>query len=102
MNVGGESGAGARGMKKERILPLRDQCRESKVAFFFKQWGGVRKAKSGSRLEGKTYDEFPRRVHHPVMRSEECSRLASDIESQYVSRTHPLSSVLVPLNPAAI
>jgi protein gp37 len=59
MIVGGESGGGARVTKKEWTLPLRDQCRESKVAFFFKQWGGVRKAKSGRRLEGKSYDEFP-------------------------------------------
>lgn len=102
MIVGGESGAGARPMKEDWVLSLRNQCRKSKVAFFFKQWGGVRKAKSGRRLEGKTYDEFPKRVHHPVMRSEECSRLASEIESRYASKTLPLSSLLVPLDPVAI
>jgi protein gp37 len=99
MIVGGESGAGARPMKEDWVLSLRNQCRKSKVAFFFKQWGGVRKAKSGRRLEGKTYDEFPKRVHHPVMMSEECSRLANEIESRYASKTLPLSSLLVPLNP---
>jgi hypothetical protein len=102
MIVGGESGAGARPMKKEWVLSLREQCSKSKVAFFFKQWGGVRKAKTGRRLEGKTYNEFPERVHHPVMRSEDCSRLASEIESRYTSKTLPLSSLLVPLNPVAI
>jgi len=45
MIVGGESGAGARPMKKEWVLPLRDQCKRSGVPFFFKQWGGVRKAR---------------------------------------------------------
>ncbi len=102
MIVGGESGAGARPMKEEWVLSLRSQCRKSKVAFFFKQWGGVRKAKSGRRLEGRTYDEFPRRVHHPVISPEECSRLASKIESPYASKALPLSSLLAPLNPVTI
>ncbi|HYL62451.1 MAG TPA: DUF5131 family protein, partial [Candidatus Methylomirabilis sp.] len=102
MIVGGESGAGARLMKKEWVLPLREQCRKNRVAFFFKQWGGVRKAKFGRRLEGKTHDEFPRRVHHPVMTAEECSRAASDIESRYAAKAFPPSPILVQLNPVAI
>jgi protein gp37 len=58
--VGGESGAGARPMRKEWVLSLRDQCRTANVPFFFKQWGGVRKSLAGRKLEGKTYDEFPK------------------------------------------
>jgi len=81
MIVGGESGAGARPMKKEWVLPLRDQCRSSSVPFFFKQWGGVRKAKAGRRLEGRTYDEFPKRVHNPIMSADECSSAAREIEA---------------------
>jgi protein gp37 len=84
MIVGGESGAGARPMREEWVLSLRNQCRGKKVAFFFKQWGGVRKAKAGRRLEGKTYDEFPRRVHHPVMPAEDCFRAVREIETRYV------------------
>ena len=64
--VGGESGPGARPMKKEWVLSVRDQCRESRVPFFFKQWGGVRKAKYGRLLEGRTYDEYPSRVASPI------------------------------------
>jgi protein gp37 len=30
------------------------------VPFFFKQWGGVRKAKNGRELNGRTYDQMPR------------------------------------------
>jgi protein gp37 len=82
MIVGGESGAGARHMKKEWVLPLRDQCKRSGVPFFFKQWGGVRKAKAGRRLEGRTYDEFPKRVHHPIMSAEDCISAASQIEAR--------------------
>jgi protein gp37 len=81
MIVGGESGAGARPMKKEWVLPLRDQCKRSGVPFFFKQWGGVRKAKAGRRLEGKTYDEFPKRVRYPMMSSEDCVSAARNIEA---------------------
>ena len=50
MIVGGESGAGARPMNKEWVLSLRDQCQQSRIPFFFKQWGGVRKATTGRRL----------------------------------------------------
>lgn len=97
MIVGGESGAGARPMKQEWVLALRNQCRKNRVAFFFKQWGGVRKAQSGRRLEGKTYDEFPRRVHHPVMTAEECSLATAEIESRYLSRTTPSSPASISL-----
>jgi protein gp37 len=57
--VGGESGPGARPMKKEWVLSIRDQCLEAGVPFFFKQWGGTRKKLAGRMLEGNFYDEFP-------------------------------------------
>jgi protein gp37 len=64
--VGGESGPGARPMKEEWVRSLRDQCNRATVAFFFKQWGGVRKSENGRRLDGRTYDEFPARTRTPV------------------------------------
>ncbi len=57
--VGGESGPGARPMKKEWVLQIRNQCRKQAVPFFFKQWGGVRKHETGRLLEGRTWDQFP-------------------------------------------
>lgn len=57
--VGGESGPGARPMKQEWVLSLRDQCRSAEVPFFFKQWGGLRKKIAGRELLGRTYDEMP-------------------------------------------
>lgn len=57
--VGGESGPQARPMKKEWVREIRDQCVAAKVAFFFKQWGGKNKKKSGRSLEGRTWDQFP-------------------------------------------
>jgi protein gp37 len=81
MIVGGESGTGARPMEKEWVLSLKKQCREADVAFFFKQWGGVRKKAAGRELNGRTYDEFPQRVEHPVLTADECLSLAAKIES---------------------
>ena len=58
--VGGESGYGARPMDIEWVLDIRRQCKISNVPFFFKQWGGFNKKKTGRLLEGRTYDEMPR------------------------------------------
>jgi protein gp37 len=60
--VGGESGPGARPMDLEWVVDIRDQCRASNVAFFFKQWGGVNKSRTGRELEGQTYNEMPDRA----------------------------------------
>jgi protein gp37 len=57
--VGGESGPGARVMRKEWALEVRDICRKAGVPFFFKQWGGVNKKKNGRRLDGRLYSEMP-------------------------------------------
>ncbi len=81
--VGGESGPGARPMKKEWVLSVRDQCKRKGIPFFFKQWGGVRKSAAGRKLDGKTYDEFPNRVQHPVMPAEQCLTLASKFEAPF-------------------
>lgn len=57
--VGGESGPKSREMKKEWVLELKELCEKDGVAFFFKQWGGINKKKSGRLLDGKTYDGYP-------------------------------------------
>jgi protein gp37 len=81
--VGGESGPGARPMKREWVLSIRDQCRRTGVPFFFKQWGGVRKSLLGRKLDGRTYDEFPRRVRHPVLAAEDCLAIAATVEAPF-------------------
>ncbi len=60
--VGGESGWKARGMEKNWVIDIRDQCHRANVHFFFKQWGGVNKKASGRILEGRTYDAMPDRI----------------------------------------
>jgi protein gp37 len=64
--VGGESGPGARPMSHSWVINIRNLCRRSDVKFFFKQWGGVRKAENGRILAGRTYDELPHRTSSPV------------------------------------
>lgn len=59
--VGGESGPGARPMDPSWVTSIRDQCRAANVAFFFKQWGGVNKKRTGRLLDGRTWDEMPGR-----------------------------------------
>jgi len=59
--VGGESGPGARPIRIEWIRSILRQCSTANVPFFFKQWGGVRKDLTGRELDGRTYDELPRR-----------------------------------------
>ncbi len=57
--VGGESGYGARPMKEDWVIDIRNQCHDANVAFFFKQWGGINKKKTGRLLEGRTWSEMP-------------------------------------------
>jgi protein gp37 len=61
--VGGESGPKARPIKPKWVESIRDQCKQKGVAFFFKQWGGIHKWRSGRKLNGKEYNEFPDTSH---------------------------------------
>jgi protein gp37 len=57
--VGGESGPRSRAIHKSWVRDIREKCLSSSVPFFFKQWGGFKKAKSGRVLDGRTWDEMP-------------------------------------------
>ncbi len=57
--VGGESGPHARPMNPSWVRDIRDQCVKAEVPFFFKQWGGVNKKKTGRVLDGRSWDEMP-------------------------------------------
>ncbi len=56
--VGGESGPRARPIDPAWVREIRDQCLAQNVAFFFKQWGGVFKKRTGGTLDGRTWDNF--------------------------------------------
>lgn len=69
--VGGESGPGARPMRKTWVRSIRRQCRRAQVPFFFKQWGGIQKKKFGRELDGRHYDETPALACLPAPNREE-------------------------------
>ena len=64
--VGGESGPGARPMKKEWVLSIKNQCELAGVAFYFKQWGGTFKNRNGRLLDGREYSEMPAAADRPL------------------------------------
>ena len=94
--VGGESGSGARLMKKEWVRSIRDQCHRADVPFFFKQWGGVRKKLTGRDLDGETYDEFPHHTNLPVMERRERLIAIDRIKSSYASTVYEGEPELFP------
>ena len=63
--VGGESGTGARPMRAEWVRQIHQQCTQARVSFFFKQWGGVNKKRTGRLLDGQTWDAMPSGTRRP-------------------------------------
>ena len=59
------------------------QCHKSSAAFFFKQWGGVRKSETGRRLDGRTYDEFPDFAEVEALETEKRLLLLHEVETEY-------------------
>ncbi len=57
--VGGESGPSARPMEAQWAFQIRDRCQGFSIPFFFKQWGGVNKKKTGRELDGQVWDQLP-------------------------------------------
>jgi len=64
--VGGESGPGARPMNPDWVRDIRDQCLRANVPFFFKQWGGQFKKRTGRVLDGRTWDQMPQDFQAPM------------------------------------
>jgi protein gp37 len=60
--VGGESGPGARPMKKEWVIDIKNNCQSTGTPFFFKQWGGFHRKRSGRTLQGRTWNQMPARA----------------------------------------
>lgn len=91
--AGGESGTGAREMPSTAVDTLLESCRRQGVAFLFKQWGGVRKKKTGRTLNGRTYDEYPSTPTQPVptaaVRKEKIEAMRADVRARWGG--HPLA-----------
>ena len=71
--VGGESGPGARPVDPEWVREIRNRCIAARVPFFFKQWGGVFKSRTGRLLDGRNWDEMPTEGSHSVDRSDQAA-----------------------------
>jgi protein gp37 len=69
--VGGESGPGARPVDPEWVREIRNRCIAARVSFFFKQWGGVLKSRTGRVLDGRKWDEMPIQGPTPTSRSDD-------------------------------
>jgi protein gp37 len=94
--VGGESGQGARPMEKQWVENIQRICRKSSVAFFFKQWGGVQKSKTGRLLNGKTHDDMPQRIVAKMPSRNErlaSAQLVKEQGARWKGRTHGLELV---------
>jgi protein gp37 len=92
--VGGESGHGARPLKREWVTEVRDQCNDAGVPFFFKQWGGVQKKRAGRELDGQTYNGFPVRVSQPVSSLTTAMQWAKEIQEEYIGTRSDLLPIL--------
>lgn len=79
--VGGDSGGRARPMERLWVLDLLRQCRSAKVPFFFKQWGGVQKGKTGRLLNGRTYDAMPQVELAAVPSRRERLKMIAEVDS---------------------
>jgi protein gp37 len=88
MIVGGESGHGARPMDPAWVRNLRDRCAAEGVPFFFKQWGGVRKGKTGRELDGRTHDDKPPPSAAPMLPRAERLRLIADLSWRAGNDSH--------------
>jgi protein gp37 len=75
--VGGESGQGHRPIHAKWVRSIRAQCRAEGVAFFFKQWGGIRPKAGGRKLDGQTYDEMPKAWEWHLRRLDKSRLVAS-------------------------
>lgn len=58
--AGGESGPKFRGVEADWMRSARDQATAIGVAFFFKQWGGLRPKDGGSMLDGVEWKQLPK------------------------------------------
>jgi protein gp37 len=89
--VGGESGAGARPMEAAWVHNIRRQCKQARIPFFFKQWGGVRKSEAGRLLDGRTFDEMPERTTFPMRSKKDRLAMLEEVEKLLQTGPHAIN-----------
>ena len=53
------SAPNSRPVEEKWVNSIKDYCLTSRIAFFFKQWGGINKKKTGRMLNGRIWNEMP-------------------------------------------
>jgi protein gp37 len=53
-------------MDADWVREIRDQCVDNSIAFFFKQWGGIRPKSGGRDLDGEQWSQFPTVRSYPA------------------------------------
>src|SRR6185437_240561 len=84
--VGGESGRKPRSMKEDWVLDILQQCEQKKVRFFFKQWGGTNKKKTGRILLDRTWDGMPDRFTMEEMETVKSNHVYDDVAGKDTHR----------------
>jgi len=98
--VGGESGPGARPMEQRWVERLLKLCKKQRVSFFFKQWGGVQKSKTGRTLNGRTFDDMPERIVAPIPARNVRRAKADECRMRTARWLSSVDPGLVPVQPA--
>lgn len=84
--VGGESGPRARPLAEEWVLEIWHQCRFARVAFFFKQWGGIRPKSGGRLFLGREWNQYPDVSNKQVVTIFSAHKERRDIADPYSGR----------------
>jgi protein gp37 len=82
--VGGESGPGARPIMNSWVTDIRDQCKKAGVPFFFKQWGGIQKSKTGRMLDREVHNGYPAGLNNPIKSTEKRTAFIQEMECKYL------------------
>jgi hypothetical protein len=92
--VGGESGPDFRPMEAEWARAIRDQCLKAGVAFFFKQWGGLRPTSGGHLLDDRAWTEYPAREQDQP--GHDTWRIETTVGQERLPRGHAARATTVP------
>jgi hypothetical protein len=71
-------------MQPAWVTSILDQCLDTGVPLFFKQWSGVRKKRSGREPGDRTWDELPPLPALPAPSAAERKRRREIVEKRFL------------------
>ena len=81
-------------MEGEWARAIRDQCLEAGIAFFFKQWGGLRPTSGGHLLDDRAWTEYP--IHEPDQPHHDTEKVATSVGPERLPRGHAARATTLP------